>query len=136
MYAPIAALFAKSGASADGRLRFGVVSHPARSLSGGGNGSDATGEGRPRAYIDCVTSGVRYYVCWVWQEDWSSPVSLSRKFIKGKLVYQREGERGRFFARPFKFIDGQGLLLPPGAQLEESVEEVIGNDQMKLNCNV
>ena len=131
VYAPIAALFSKAGASSDGKLRFGLTTPPP-SL---GNGSAAPpgSELRLRAYIDCVTSGVRYYVCWVWQEDWSSPVSLGKKWMRGKVVYQREGAAGRFFARPFRFVDGQGLLLPPDPQLEEAVDSVLAGDHIKLD---
>ena len=136
VYAPIAALFSKAGASTDGKLRFGVATPPPTLLGGSNGTSNGNGNGsgvRPRAYIDCVVSGVRYYVCWVWQEDWSSPVSLGKKWMKGKVVYQREGATGRFFARPFRFIDGQGLLLPSGEQLEQSLEGVMArNDQIKL----
>ena len=129
VYQPIAALFSRSGASADGKLRFGVTTPPpSLSRHGGGGGT------RPRAYIDCMSSGVRYYVCWVWQEDWASPVSFGKKWMKGKVVYQKEGAAGRYFARPFRFVDGQGLLLPAGTQLEEQVEDVLAGDRIKLGC--
>merc|ERR1712216_766141 len=74
VYGPIATLFTiEPSASIDGTLRFGIHLPP----SGMG--------GTPRAYIDCVSSGVRYYLAWVWQEDWSSPVSFGKKFMKGKV---------------------------------------------------
>ena len=71
VYGPIASLFSRSGGSADGKLRFGIGAY--------------LGGSTPRAYIDCVQGGVRYYVCWVWQEDWSSPVSFGKKYMKGKV---------------------------------------------------
>ena len=77
VYAPLASLFSKSGASADGKLRFGVVH-----TGGNGGGANGGGGGAPRAYIECVETGVRYYLCWVWLEDWSSPVAW-KKFMKG-----------------------------------------------------
>ena len=62
VYAPISQLFT-SGKSTDGKLLFGVV--------------HAGNNAAPRAYIECVESGARYYLCWVWLEDWSSPVSVA-----------------------------------------------------------
>ena len=42
--------------------------------------------GRTRAFVEDARGG-RRYLCVVWQEDWSNPLSRS-KFIAGKLVYQ------------------------------------------------
>lgn len=133
-YAPIANLFGfgTPTVSPDGKLGFGVTA--AAPALGGAFGAKAGHGSKPRAYIDCKESGVRYWVVWVWQESWSSVVKLmGKKWMKGKLIYQREGASGRFFARPFKFVEGQGLLLPSGTQHEESVVGVIPGDQIKLN---
>ena len=132
VYGPIAALFNKSSTSADGKLKFGVNGMP----------PDLSGQGqvaKPRAYIDCLTSRVRYYLCWVWLEDWSSPANpLAKKWLKGKLIYQKEGFTGQYFARPFKFVDGDkgGILLPSGPQLEERVNGVLPPATVKLGCVV
>lgn len=127
VYLPIAALFSK--ASNDGKLRFGLAPAPPALLPPNGDGVP-----RPRAYIDCLTSNVRYFVCWVWQEDWASPVSLGKKWMKGKIIYQREDQPSAFFARPFRFVDGGGLQLPIGAGSEERVDAVLPSDVIKLNC--
>lgn len=123
VYGPIATLFSSAQASGDGKLRFGILSAP------GGNG------GTPRAYIDCVSSGARYFLAWVWQEDWSSPVSFGKKFMKGKVIYQKGEPKGPFFARPFRFVEGT-LMLPAGEQLEETLSGVLGSDRIKLGCVV
>ena len=68
VYAPLALLFSKSGTSADGKLRFGVVHSGGNGNgtgTGNGNGGGGGGGGAPRAYIECVETGVRYYLCWV-----------------------------------------------------------------------
>ena len=104
--------------------------------------SGVAGGATPRLYIDCKTSGRRYFVVWVWQEDWSPIISLGQKFIKGKIVYQKgEGEAANasagVFARPFRFVDGkEGLLLPPGDEIEERVTGALPSDLLKLNCIV
>lgn len=120
VYAPIAQLFT-TGRSADGKLRFGIVH---------------ADNGAPRAYIECVESRVRYHLCWVWLEDWSPPVSFGKKFMKGKLIYQKQpGDDTSYFARPFRFVEDK-LLLPPGEALEERVDAVLPDDQVKLGCDV
>ena len=120
VYAPIAQLFS-TGLSVDGKLRFGVA---------------LAGNGAPRAYIECVESRVRYYLCWVWLEDWSSPVSFGKKFMKGKLLYQKDPADGSgYYARPFRFLEDR-LLLPPGEAFEERVGSVLPDDQVKLGCVV
>jgi len=129
VYQPIASLFSTGGASADGNLRFGMLPRLASN-------------GRARAYIDCVLSGRRYVLCWVWLEDWSSPVSFGKKYMKGKLIYQRgtqgmmgDGEPscGDYYARPFRFQDTL-LIVPAGDELEEAVEGILPSDRIKLGC--
>jgi len=119
VYGPIANLFSKRGTSSDGKLRFGLVDSGTR----------------PRAFIECVASGARYVVCWVWLEDWSSPVSFGKKFMKGKLIYQKTAGHAPYFARPFKFVDGL-LLVPPGDALEDPLDAVMPPDRIKLGCDV
>ena len=125
VYNPIASLFSSGQTSADGKLKFGVL--PRHSANG-----------RARAYIDCLSSKERYVVCWVWLEDWSSPVSFGKKFMKGKIIYQHGNSSGTgtgtgFFARPFRFVDS-GLIVPAGPQLEEPVEAVLASDRIKIGC--
>lgn len=62
-------------------------------------------------------------------------MSFGKKFMKGKVVYQKGAPTGAYFARPFRFTEGV-LALPPGEQLEEAVDSVLGGDQIKLNCIV
>ena len=140
VYGPIASFFLK-GSSPDGKLRFGIT--PGGDGGGGGGGGAAAGATRPRAYIECADSGARYVLVWVWLEDWSSPVSFGKKFMKGKLVYQKSAApsadaaagSGGFFARPFKFVDGL-LMVPPGASREEAVAAVVPGDQIKIGCDI
>lgn len=54
----------------------------------------------------------------IWQEDWtSSPFSRSR-YIRGKVVYQRDVHADAFFARPYIYKDS-GLSIPADANAEE-----------------
>jgi hypothetical protein len=128
IYSPLAALFDAGGTSTDGKLRFGVLPRADANL-------------RARAYIECTATRVRYLLCWVWLEDWSSPISLGKKYMKGKLVYQRgdqgvaSASTGRYYARPFKFLESL-LIVPPGSHLEEEVGGVLPADSLKIGCNV
>ena len=65
-----------------------------------------------------------------------SQVSFGKKFMKGKLVYQkRPGDDTSFFARPFRFVEDT-LILPAGDALEEAVGSVLPADKLKLGCVV
>lgn len=85
-----------------------------------------------RACIECVQSGQRYYVCLVWMEEYPS-TPFGKKYLRGKLVYQREPGEGRYYVRPYG-IQGSSLVIPPGAALEEAVEAVLPPDRIKLGC--
>lgn len=131
-YGVYAQLFAKANTSPDGKLRYGIATQPPMTLANGSaNGGAAP---TPRAYIDCLVSGRRYYLCWVWMEEFSSLNPLAKKWLRGKIIYQREDAPGRFFARCFRFVEGQGLLLPADDHLEESVDAVLPADRIKLGC--
>ena len=101
MYEPLAALFTSAGQNKDGTLRFGIE----------------LVEGVPRAYIESIRSGERFYICLVWQESWSANPFARSKYIKGKLVYQAAPGEG-FFARPF-CIEDDHVSVPIGSGLRE-----------------
>ena len=115
MYAPLAELFNSGGTQ--GGLRFAIE------MSGR----------QPRARIDCIESGVSYYLSLVWQEDWTANPLARSKFITGKLVYQRELGAKSFYARPFKIVDSL-LAVPSGGDHEEMVEGPLPSDALKLGC--
>jgi len=66
------------------------------------------------------------------KEVWSSNPFASRKFIKGKLVYQREPQGGEFFARPYAYQDG--ILSVPIDSVEERIPAVLPPNRIKFNC--
>ena len=137
VYAPLADLFNLSnGCTADGRLRFGMA---------------YAGGGVPRAYVESVRTGERYYLVLVWQEDWTANPFARSRFILGKLIYQKtigleaEGEAasgaaggaacgGPFFARPYRITDN-AIHVPDGAGLEEIVDAELPADRVKLGCD-
>jgi len=121
VYAPLAQLFSSAGTTSDGKLSFGVLMQ---------HGADA----RARAFIDDVASGARYLICWVWLEDWSSPLSWGKKFMKGKLIYQKEAAPEYYYARVFEFADGL-LLVPSGDDRETTLDGVL-HDAIKIGCNI
>ena len=79
------------GASvAEGEMRFGLEEE-------GGVGA--------RAYLE--EGGQRCYLLLVWQEAWTSNPFARSKFLKGKLLYQRdEPHAPTFHACPFAITDG------------------------------
>ena len=118
VYAPLAALFANGGGEGKGGLlRFGIEASP---------------QGVARAWIEPVGGSERYYLCLVWQEEWSSPLSRTR-FIKGKLVYQKSLGSSSFFARPYGIVDDV-VTVPQGSDCEERVAGALPSDSLKLAC--
>eukprot|EP00967_Tisochrysis_lutea_P112851 scaffold178679_cov28-Tisochrysis_lutea.AAC.2 len=129
LYAQFADLFALGGgadaaARADraggGKLRFEIV-------------QVGPSPGVPRALIVDVVSGSNYYVHLIWQEDWTSNPFARSKYVKGKIVYQRDPAASVFFARPYAYRDGV-LSVPPHAELEENVGAAMPSDAIQINC--
>ncbi|KAL1522262.1 hypothetical protein AB1Y20_017257 [Prymnesium parvum] len=83
----------------------------------------------PRAYIDQVETGERYYIYLIWQEAWSSIMSR-QKFIKGKIVYQKDPTSNEYFARPYTYRESC-LEIPAAATAEESVAKPLPTDTLK-----
>jgi len=76
-----------------------------------------------RAFLERVSeSGVtRHYVSHIWQEDWSSNPFASCKYIKGKIVYQKDPQSLEFFARQFSMVNGSLTILEHEDKLFGSV---------------
>jgi len=90
------------------------------------------GSGVRRAYIEQVSSGERYYIYLIWQENWTSNPFASSKFIIGKIVYQRDPAAPALFARPYAYRDG--VLQVPAGGAEQLLESVLPSDTIKLDC--
>jgi len=115
-YKPLADLFAQE--QTIGGIRFGIEKADAFS----------------RAFFEQVSgSGVtRHYVSHIWQEAWSSNPFKSQKYIKGKIVYQKDPQSLEFFARQFSIVNGSFTILesedkPFGSVLPgENIKELRG----------
>jgi len=97
-YKPLADMFTQASMAADGR-RYAVEVPP--------------GENSSRAFIEEESmanprSGKRdkLWLHLVWQEDWTTNPFSSSKYIKGKLIYQRDPKESIFFAREYMIKDG------------------------------
>ena len=121
VYAPLAALFERGGLSEDGTLSFGI---------------ERVGEQPARAYIQCMRTASRYYICLIWQEDWTANPFARSKYIQGKLIYQSAlCVGGALYARPFR-IDNGLLVVPPGDESRQWVPSVLPPDGIKIGCTV
>lgn len=72
----------------------------------------------------------RYYLYFVWQEEWTQNPLASNKFIKGKIAYQREPERGLsavMFLREYCITNGKLEL----SEVEELASEVLPGATLK-----
>lgn len=91
-YKPLADLFKQEQQVGD--LRFGIEQ--------GGSGS------RSRAFLEQASGGqsTRQYMHLVWQEDWTSNPFSRSKYIKGKIVYQKDPEALTFYSREYVILNG------------------------------
>lgn len=94
-YKPLAELFER--AKVHGAWRFG--------LEVDGKKSPAP---KARAFFERTDEDKtrRHYLSLVWQESWTTNPFAFSKFIKGKLVYQKDAESSEFFARSYSIVDG------------------------------
>lgn len=62
----------------------------------------------PRAWVEQFIDGqsCRYWLLAIWQEEWSSNPFAFTKYIKGKLVYQRQPTDDQFFSRSYSIVNG------------------------------
>lgn len=44
---------------------------------------------------------------YIWMEDWTSNPFSRSKFLKGKIIYQRDLEAMVFVARQYRILDGE-----------------------------
>lgn len=90
-----------------------------------------------RAFIEDPRGSppARYYLYFVWQEEWTSNPLASNKFIKGKIAYQREPHRGLeavIFLREYCILNGRMELAeadeptPPGTILPNTALKELG----------
>lgn len=56
-----------------------------------------------------------------WQEDWTSCPLAYHRYIKGKLVYQKDPEKLEFWLRQYQIDDGHAHI----AEFEEGPIETI-----------
>jgi len=91
-YKPLADLF-HQGQAVEG-LRFGI--------------EKAGSEMASRAFLEQASGGAatRQYMHMVWQEDWTSNPFARTKYVKGKIVYQKDPEALQFFARQYSIVNG------------------------------
>merc|ERR1712194_182827 len=121
IYAPLAEKFSKG---ADGDFVYGV-------------------DGSGRAFIEEIGEGEvreRLLLYLVWQEAWSGVFS-SEKFIRGKILYQKDAPGGLqeqsanpspFFAREYEIRDGQLTLASIGD--EEILPSLLPPDSFQGMC--
>jgi len=121
VYEPLAKLFMSDGPevvkAGGGRLSFGVA---------------RAEDGKPRAFIEQRDSGERYYLCLIWQENFTTNPLARSKLLSGKLVYQLAPRATVFHARPFVLRDG--VLSVSTDAPEEKFSSALPPDTIKLGC--
>jgi len=119
IYKPLADLFTHASKKDDQLFKFGM-----EAASPGGSCT--------RAFIEDPRTAPpgRYYLYLVWQEEWTQNPLASNKFIKGKIAYQREPERGVaavIFLREYCITNGKLQL----SEVEEPASEVLPGASLK-----
>mmetsp|Transcript_86918 Transcript_86918/g.156567 ORF Transcript_86918/g.156567 Transcript_86918/m.156567 type:complete len:397 (-) Transcript_86918:73-1263(-) len=94
-YQPIADLFTDKATNVGG-LNFGVAQ------------VDTPAGKRPRAFVERASAGdgFKLWLTMVWQEEWTTNPFSRSKYIKGKLVYQKDPEDDMFYSRPYSILNG------------------------------
>jgi len=97
-YKPLADLFQGEGSTMNG-VKFGI-SHGTNGLRD------------PRACIEQVIGGrsTKHWLTMIWQEEWTSNPFAFSKYIKGKLVYQKDVEKMEFFTKAYSIQNGTMTL--------------------------
>jgi len=80
-----------------GSVHFGLE----RVKAGGEGGREAV-----RAYLEQEGQISKVFLHLVWQEDWTSNLFARSKYIKGKIVYQKDPQALQFFPRRYSIVDG------------------------------
>mmetsp|Transcript_68787 Transcript_68787/g.188780 ORF Transcript_68787/g.188780 Transcript_68787/m.188780 type:complete len:177 (+) Transcript_68787:570-1100(+) len=112
LYAQFSSLF-ENKPVANAKLTFGMV---------------AVG-GCTRAYIDMAETGERLWIYLIWQEAWSGLMSRN-KYIKGKIVYQKDPKAEDYYARPYTYRESS-LEIPAAAATEERIIRAFPDDTLK-----
>lgn len=90
-----------------------------------------------RAYVEEMNSEgatTRLLLYFVWQETWSS-IWARRKYIEGKLCYQRSGDASkRCYARQYRLEDGQLSILDQ--EMEEELPSLLPPDTFQAMYDV
>jgi len=117
-YKPLADLFSQECEHRDGS-RFGIE-----------RVSSCSGGRALRAYMDkeCEGRMTRLYMHLVWQEDWTSNPFARSKYIKGKLVYQKDLQAHQFFARQYSITNGK---ISVSDVEEQAFSSVLPGDDVK-----
>lgn len=105
-YKPIADLFTQQASM--NALSFGIE-----------DVDDGSGGTAPRALIHHGAAGSKvdkHYLTMVWQEEWTQNPFSCHKYIKGKIVYQKDPEELEFFTKAYTILDGKMML----SEIEDS----------------
>eukprot|EP00930_Biecheleria_cincta_P098086 TRINITY_DN89777_c0_g1_i1.p1 TRINITY_DN89777_c0_g1~~TRINITY_DN89777_c0_g1_i1.p1 ORF type:complete len:403 (+),score=69.73 TRINITY_DN89777_c0_g1_i1:51-1259(+) len=97
-YKPLADLFQGEGSTMNG-VQF--------SIRHGTNGLRD-----PRACIEQVIGGIptRHWLTMIWQEEWTSNPFAFSKYIKGKIVYQKDADVMEFYTKAYSIQNGTMTL--------------------------
>lgn len=72
--------------------------------------------------------GEKFYVHVFWLEDWSTNPLASKKYLRGKIVYQKRAGRGPLFARQYEIADEEISIF---AFEEEMSSSYLPDDSVK-----
>jgi len=117
-YKPLADMFSEGHVDKDGR-RYAIEAPP--------------GETSRRAFIEenCPSKPKARDKLWlhlVWQEDWTSNPLARSKYIRGKIVYQRDHKDIEFYAREYTIRDG---VFSFSAYEDQAFDTMLPDDSIK-----
>jgi len=81
-----------------------------------------------RAYLKNDSDDSKMYLHLVWQEDWTTNPFSSKKYIRGKIVYQKDLDVHEFFSRQYCIKNGAVSI----SDVEEpSFKTILPSDEIK-----
>mmetsp|Transcript_62126 Transcript_62126/g.133588 ORF Transcript_62126/g.133588 Transcript_62126/m.133588 type:complete len:238 (-) Transcript_62126:63-776(-) len=125
-YQPLADLFGKECGSGTRMQRQNVLKGGVRLGLERVKAGEEGGREAVRAYLEQEGQISKVFLNLVWQEDWTSNPFARSKYIKGKIIYQKDPQALQFFARQYSIVDGIMTIAPTEDLPFESV--VPGNE--------
>merc|ERR1719453_2026762 len=95
--------------------------------------------GTMRATIVDRASGEKLFFFLIWQEDWTTNPLARNKYIRGKIVYQKDATQPVYYSRQYTFANSRLTIFPYEERLSggkalppDSLKRLPAKDEIQL----